>query len=138
MEFEYVGLFLGAPFIALMGLTDHLWLCYLGLAGFGLCRGIYDSNLFAVLFDVIEPRYRSSAVGAMLAICFAVSAFGPLTLGWAKATIGLSAGLALLSIVYVVSGAIILVAAKTSFARDYYDEAAAAAHDVALASVPKR
>ena len=125
MEFEYTGLFLGAPFIFLMGMADQKWLCYLGLAGFGLCRGIYDSNLFAVLFDVIEPRYRASAVGAMLAACFAFAGFGPLTLGWAKSTIGLGPGLALFSIVYVASGAILLLAARTTFARDYYDETAA-------------
>jgi MFS family permease len=124
MEFEYVGLFCGAPFIALMALTDNLWLCYLGLAGFGLCRGIYDSNLFAVLFDVIEPRYRASAVGTMLAMSFVFSAFAPVVLGWAKSTVGLTAGMASLSVVYLASGLVILIATKTSFARDYYDEAA--------------
>ena len=56
IEFECAGLLLGAPFIALMGLTDNFWLCCLGLAGFGFCRGIYDSNLFAALFDVIEDH----------------------------------------------------------------------------------
>ena len=30
MEVECLGLFCGVPFIALMGLTDHLWLCYAG------------------------------------------------------------------------------------------------------------
>ena len=118
MEFEYTGLFLGAPFIALMGLTDNLWLCYLGLTGFGLCRGIYDSNLFAALFDVIEPRYRSSAVGTMLAVCFTFSALAPVVLGWAKSRIGLSAAIAGLSVVYLVSAVIVLVATKTSFAKD--------------------
>jgi MFS family permease len=51
-------------------------------------RGVYDSNLYAVLFDVIEPRYRSSAVGLMLSFVFFVSAFAPVALGWAKTTIG--------------------------------------------------
>lgn len=119
MEVEYLALFLGAPFIALMGLTDNQWLCFLGLAGFGLCRGIYDSNLFAVLFDVIEPRYRASAVGTMLAVAFLVSGFAPLVLGYAKETIGLTYAIALLSLAYVAAGAILLVAAKTSFPRDY-------------------
>ncbi len=129
MEVEYVALFLGAPFIALMGLTDTLWLCYLGLTGFGLCRGIYDSNLFAVLFDVIEPRYRASAVGTMLAVAFLVSGFSPAVLGYAKEKIGLSYAIALLSLAYVAAGIILLVAAKTSFARDYCEEPAEAEGD---------
>lgn len=125
MEVEYVALFLGAPFIALMGLTDNLWLCFAGLAGFGLCRGIYDSNLFAVLFDVIEPRYRASAVGTMLAVAFLVSGFSPVVLGYAKEQIGLTYAIALLSLAYVAAGVILLVAAKTSFPRDYCEPAQA-------------
>jgi len=123
IEVQYIGLFLGAPFICLMGMTNSLWLCYLGLAGFGMFRGVYDSNLFATLFDVIEPRYRASAVGSMLAMAFLVSAFAPLVLGWAKSTIGLTAGLASLSLAYLCAGIFLLIASKTSFARDFYDEA---------------
>lgn len=123
LEVECVGLFLGAPFIALMGLTDNFVLCCAGLAGFGLFRGIYDSNLYAALFDVIEPRFRSSAVGIMLAFVFFVSAFAPVALGWAKSTIGLTAGLASLSLAYLAAGLIILLALKTTFRGDYYDEA---------------
>lgn len=123
LEVECVGLFLGAPFICLMGLTDNLLLCYVALAGFGLFRGVYDSNLYAALFDVIEPRFRASAVGLMLAVVFFVSAFAPVALGWAKSTIGLTAGLALLSLAYFIAGLVILVAVRTTFRRDYYDEA---------------
>lgn len=122
MECEFAGLLLGAPFIALMALTDNMILCYVGLAGFGLCRGIYDSNLFAALFDVIEPRYRASAVGGMLAVCFAISSLGPTTLGWAKSTIGLTPGLAALSLVFLLSAGIVLVATKKWFARDRCEE----------------
>lgn len=125
LEVECVGLFLGAPFIALMGLTDNLLICYVGLAGFGLFRGIYDSNLYAALFDVIEPRFRASAVGIMLAVVFFVSAFAPVALGWAKSTIGLTAGIASLSLAYFVAGLILLLAVRTTFHRDYYDEAQA-------------
>lgn len=127
IETEFVGLFLGAPFIFFMGATDSLWLCCASLAGFGLFRGIYDSNLYATLFDVIEPRYRSSAVGIMLCFVFFVSAFAPYVLGWAKMTVGLSTALSALSISYVIGGAILLAARLFTFRKDYYDESAAAA-----------
>lgn len=122
IEVEFIGLFLGAPFIFLMGITGNFWLCCLGLAGFGFFRGIYDSNVYAVLFDVVEPRFRSSAVGIMLAVIFFVGAFAPVALGWAKTTIGLTTGLSYLSLAYIVGGLGLLIAAKTTFKRDYYDE----------------
>lgn len=124
IETEFIGLFLGAPFIYFMGATNSLWLCCASLAGFGLFRGIYDSNLYATLFDVIEPRYRSSAVGIMLCFVFFVSAFAPYALGWAKMTIGLSTALSALSLSYVIGGAILLAARLTTFHKDYYDESA--------------
>jgi len=58
----------------------------------------------------------------MLFVVFFVSAFAPVALGWAKSTIGLTAGLASLSLAYLFAGFIILLAMKTTFARDYYDE----------------
>lgn len=125
MDFEYAALFLGAPFLALMGLTDNFVLCVIGLSGFGLCRGLYDSNLFAALFDVIEPRYRSSAVGLMLAIAFAASGFAPWMLGLAKGTIGLSYAFALLSLPFLGSGVVLLLATKYLFPRDYCGDRAA-------------
>ena len=122
IEAEILGLFLGAPFIFLMGITGNFWLCCLGLAGFGLFRGVYDSNLYATLFDVVEPRFRASAVGIMLAVVFFFSAFAPVALGWAKETIGLSTALAMLSLAYVAGGLVLLIARLKTFNRDYYDE----------------
>lgn len=121
MECQFWGLALCAPCMILMGLADQPMLCYLGLAGFGVFRGMYDSNLFAALFDVVEPRYRASAVGAMLALSFALAGFGPLTLGWAKGRIGLPAGLASMSLALAISAAAIQWAIRTSLERDRVD-----------------
>ncbi|MCX6909232.1 MAG: MFS transporter, partial [Verrucomicrobia bacterium] len=82
MEMEYIGLLLGAPFIWLMGTSANLTTVYVALAGFGFFRGVYDSNLFAALFDVIPPRYRSSATGLMLSCAFTVGATSPVLLGY--------------------------------------------------------
>lgn len=122
IETEFIGLFLGAPFIYFMGATNSLWVCCACMAGFGLFRGIYDSNLYATLFDVIEPRYRSSAVGIMLCFVFFVSAGAPYVLGKAKMTIGLSTALSALAASYVIGGLILLAARFLTFRKDYYDE----------------
>ena len=121
MEVEYLGLLLGAPFIFLMGTTDTLWIAYIGLAGFGFFRGIYDSNLFAALFDVIDPKYRSTATGIMLSIAFIIGSFSSVILGWLKQTINLSTGIASLSFVYIVSAIVIFVATKVFFNKDYHN-----------------
>jgi MFS family permease len=122
MDTESVGLLLGSPFVLLMGTADQLWLCYLGLACFGLFRGVYDSNLFAAQFDVIPARLRSSSVGLMLAFGFMVGALGPYLLGWIKATQGLTVGLSSLSAVYLAAGVCMFLARLLLFPRDYIRE----------------
>ena len=62
------------------------------LALFGFFRGIYDSNLYAALFDVIAPDLRASSVGVMTAFAFIVGALAPLLLGYLKTDYGLSFG----------------------------------------------
>jgi hypothetical protein len=119
---EYMGLFLGAPFVFLMGRTENLYICYAALGMFGFFRGIYDSNLFAALFDVIEPKYRSSSVGIMLAFAFAFSSLAPVLLGWIKGTYGLSFGMSFLSLFFLAGGLILLSSTRFFFNKDYYDE----------------
>lgn len=125
MEVEVLGLLLGAPFIYLMGAATELSMVFVALAGFGLFRGLYDSNLFAALFDVIPPKYRSSATGLMLSFAFTMGATSPLLLGYLKQHIGLSVGLSWLGAVYVFGATVIFIALKTCFARDYVREEAA-------------
>ena len=125
MEFECLGLFLATPFIFLMGYADQLWLVYVALCGFGLFRGVYDSNLFVALFDVIEPKYRSTATGLMLSFAFTIGAVSPVALGWVKQHIGLEMGIAALSCVYFLSALSIFVGLKTCFLKDYHVESTA-------------
>jgi hypothetical protein len=35
------------------------------LTAWGLCKGLYDANIFAALFDMVGPRYRGTAAGLM-------------------------------------------------------------------------
>jgi MFS family permease len=122
MEFEYWGLILGAPFIYLMAVADTQFMCYIWLALFGLFRGIYDSNLFAALFDVIAPRYRASSMGLMLAFAFSIGALAPVILGWIKTVAGLETGMSLLSVFYLIGACLIFIAVKFYFKKDYYEE----------------
>lgn len=125
LEMNCLGLLLGAPCVALLALSPSLNIIFVGLAAFGFFRGIYDSNVFATLFDIIEPRYRSTAAGLMLSVGFIAGATAPVALGWIKTISGLESGLFLLAVVFAVAGLMVLAARHFTFASDRVDEAAA-------------
>ena len=104
------------------GLRRAALTCCIALALFGLFRGIYDSNLWAAMFDVVELRYRASATGLMLSCAFLVAAIAPVLMGWMKGCVGLSTAIASLGGVYFAAGVIVLIALGTSFAKDYRQE----------------
>lgn len=112
------GLLLGAPFIFLLGVTNTPFIIYVSLALFGLFRGIYDSNIFAALYDVITPEYRSTATGLMLMFAFITGAAAPYILGIFKPVLGLAGGLSALSIIYILSAFCIFIAVKFYYKND--------------------
>lgn len=122
VQTELCGLLGGVPFIFIMAYTSSLYISYTALAVFGFFRGVYDSNLYAALFDVIEPEYRATSVGLMTAFAFIVGAFSPLVLGAIKTKYGLSVGISSLSICYLLSALMIFLAIKFFFQKDYYNE----------------
>ena len=91
-------------------------LCCVALAGFGLFRGVYDSNLFAAPFDVIEPRYRLSAVGVMLCCAFVMGASASTILAWIAQRLDMATAISSMSGVYVAAGLFVLLALGTTFA----------------------
>ena len=102
-----------------MGKSNGLVLVYIGLAGFGFARAFFDANTWAVLYDVIPKKYQSSASGIMLMIGFGVGSLSPIVLGYLKTLIGLSLGISLLSVIWVVCGFLLILAFKYTFTKDY-------------------
>lgn len=115
---QATGLLLGAPFIYWISTSDTQMLTCAALFGFGVFRGWYDSNIVASLYEVVPPGIRSSAYGLMLACAFLIGASAPYLLGLLKPTLGLSAGLASLSGVYVLGSAFIATGAVWFFDKD--------------------
>jgi MFS family permease len=112
----------GAPFIFLMGFADSQAVIYGALAIFGFMRGVYDSNIFASLYEVVKPSIRSSATGFMLMFAFLMGAFAPLILGVLKPTLGLAASFSALSFFYLAGSVLIFIATKLFFKNDYHEE----------------
>ncbi len=115
---QATALICGAPFIFLMGFAQSQLVTFGALALFGFMRGVYDSNLFASLYEVVQPEIRSTATGLMLMFAFLTGAFAPLILGLLKPTLGLAASFSSLSIMYVIGALSIAVGARYFFRKD--------------------
>ena len=83
------------------------------------CPARVDANTYTVLYDVILPRYHSSASGVMIMTGFAIGALAPLVLGMVKQAAGLSFGISMLAVVWLVCGVVMLLGAKYFYMRDY-------------------
>jgi MFS family permease len=113
-----IALLIASPFIFWMAAAETQFITYAALFLFGVFRGAYDSNIFASLYEVVSVHTRSSASGLMLMCAFLAGAFSPYMLGILKPTLGLSLGLSLLSIAYVIGGGLIVIAALVFFKKD--------------------
>lgn len=119
IELSGLALLLCVPTLYVMGATRSLWLVYAMLGAFGFFRGLYDSNIYASLFDVTAPRHHSSATGLMAGFSFAVGSLAPVALGAIKQSYALNTGISLLGIVYIVGSFALLAAARRNFPKDF-------------------
>lgn len=115
---QAVSLLLGAPFIYWVGAGNTLFITYVALFFFGLFRGAYDSNIFASLFEVVDPKIKSSASGLMLMCAFLIGAFSPIILGYLKPTLGISTGLSYLWVSYFLGAVSIFISVMFFFKKD--------------------
>jgi MFS family permease len=118
MLVQAVGLLTGAMFVFLVGTTKSASVLLFVMTIFGLCKGLYDSNIFASIFDVVEPRARATAAGIMNTVGWGGGALGPLAVGWftkygrhSNAMDNMSEAISSCSLLYLVSGILLLIAA---------------------------
>ena len=80
------------------------------LTAWGFFKGLYDSNIWASLFDVVRPAARGTACGLMNCMGWlAGGGSAPLVIGLIAQRESLGFAIALAAIVYVASGALLLV-----------------------------
>jgi MFS family permease len=121
---QTLGLLVGASFVFLVGMTHSVKTLLLAMTCFGFCKGFYDSNIFAAMFDVVEPRARATAAGIMNTVGWGGGALGPVAVGWVAAhgrhaseVENMSEGIGACSLIYV-AGAVLLVLAMFCLRRD--------------------
>ena len=115
---QSAGLLLAAPCIALMGLSTNVAVVYAALAGFGFFRAFFDANTYSILYDVIPVKYHSSASAVLQMFGFGMGSLAPLILGIMSPKLGLSIGIASLSVIWIVASIVLLVAKFCFFDKD--------------------
>lgn len=108
MHAQAIGLFSGAPFLFLIGVSRSVYLAVLGTIGFGFCEGIYDSNIWASLHDVVRPELHAVAVGITNALGWLGTSIAPNVIAWSSRRIGMQACLSSTSLVYLGVAALLL------------------------------
>ncbi len=101
MMTQTLGLFCGVPFIFIVGQTLHVPMLILGMACFGLFKGLYDSNIWASLHDVVPPERRATAVGVVNSIGWLGAGTATVTIAAASQRFGMSACISATSLIYL-------------------------------------
>lgn len=117
-EVEFVGLALCIPFILMMAFVHSLPLMIVAILMFGFATGVYDSNIYAALFDVINPRFRAVGTGLFGCGGCIVGAFGPTVMGFLNDAFTPRLSMASLAIFAIVGSVAILCARVFTFNKD--------------------
>lgn len=111
MIVQTIALTLGAPCVFLLGTLDAVEGVMAAMVGVGLCKGLYDANIFASLYDVVPAAQRGLAAGMMNTIGWVGGLLAPLVIGIASETRGLSLTLATTAAVYLAAAFLVFLAA---------------------------
>ena len=118
VEMNVFGLVLAIPFLLAMAYAPTFALCVAASGVFGFATGVYDSNLYASLLEVVKPRYRAAAVGLFGCGGCVLGALGPGVLGWMSAHFSMRAGFVSLAVSALAGAGVILFARGVTFRRD--------------------
>ena len=123
--FQSCALFLGAPALVFVAYAPSVAMTWLAVALYGVFRGFFEVNTHASLFDVVAPRYRSTAVGLLNMLAFFFGGLSGLLMGRlseAHGVAGFEYGFALMGGTYAVAGCLMLCSMFFTFRRNRVTE----------------
>lgn len=118
MIVQALGFILGAPFLFIIGIGKTEFALCSAMIGYGLFKGMYDSNLFAAVYDVVDEKYRAMATSFILMFSFLIACASPLLLGMLKPVIGLAGGMKIMSFVFAASAIPLIFSIVYTFDRE--------------------
>ena len=120
LDCNLIGHVLSAVAIVAVAKTvGSLPLLAASLVAYGFVHGFYDANFIASFYEVIVPRYRTSAYGLYAAGAFLIGSFAPGVLGLISGAFSMQTALVLLGGFYLFAAAMTLFARVTYFKQDY-------------------
>lgn len=121
LGFQILSMLCGAPCLVLIGLMPTAASMIALTAAYGVCRGFFEVNTHASLFDVIPPPYRSTSVGIFTVFAFFVGGLSGVVMGVLSQRYGVrgfEVGFALMGGAYLVGALLMAISFFVTFRRD--------------------
>jgi len=109
MLVQAIGVFGGAPFVLLCGMTRSAAWMVVALIAWGLFKGLYDANIFAAVFDVVPPEARGTAAGFMNMVGWLGGGSAPVVIGYIADQRSLSLAISMTAAMYVLAGVLLVL-----------------------------
>jgi MFS family permease len=100
--------------VLLTGCSTSVAMLMAGLLGAGFCKGIYDANIYAALYDFVPLADRGTAAGLMNTVGWTGALLAPIAVGFASERFGLGAAVASNAVVYVLVALLAHFAARVA------------------------
>jgi len=121
LGFQIVALTLGAPCLFVVGFSSSAAMMVVMSALYGVFRGFFEVNTHASLFDVMDPKYRSTSVGIFTLCAFFFGGLSGVMMGKlsdAYGVRGFEIGFAILGASYLLGAALMAISFFRTFRRD--------------------
>ena len=103
---QATALLFGAPCVFLLGRSESLGITIATLLGIGLCKGIYDANLFASLYDIVPVTARGTTVGVMNTAGWGLGSLAPYAIALAEPALGMGSAIGATAALYLCAAAL--------------------------------
>jgi sugar phosphate permease len=113
---QSIGLLCGVPFLFLIGYARTLPILLISLLVFGYCKGIYDSNIFASLYDFVSVEYRGVAAGLLNSLGWLGGGTAPVLIAVVSLHYGMRASMSGTAAIYLAIGVMLFFAARRAAA----------------------
>ena len=125
LGFQIAALLVGAPCLGLIGILPNATVMVVMTAAYGVCRGFFEVNTHASLFDVIPPEYRSTSVGIFALFAFFVGGLSGVFMGGLSqnyGVMGFEVGFLAMGLFYLAGALVMMISFFITFNRDRISE----------------
>ena len=125
LGFQIAALLLGAPMLVMLGFSSSILMMIVMMSAYGVFRGFFEVNTHASLFDVVNPKYRSTAVGLLNMSAFFFGGLSGVVMGalsekWGVR--GFEIGFAIMGAVYFIAALLMMISFFFTFKKNYIKE----------------